>query len=524
MKSTVTILLGALLAAGCNNKPGGFGIDVEARTNMLPSPTKNAIVTARLLVSGAESFMRDIPGVAKAAQSGSFKFRYVPGVRSGTITLRVDGIDGSGATIAGGTAPPVDLIDGKAVDAVLTLAINGNGVVCAADTDCISGHCVDGVCCDTTCDGVCESCNLPGAVGACSPAPSGSDPDNDCVAHAPPAPGDGGVDDGGTSSVPPTGDNVAACGGTCDGNRACAFAPSTTSCGSNLCILSDTVGSFTCDGSGGCVENDTKCTDFNCNGGACRTMCSSDSDCQPTDFCNLNINKCVPKHDNGATCTLGDECKSTFCYSGVCCNTQCGETGQTCNQAGSVGKCQCQGVTCAPGVACQIFFRDADTDGFGDKTGTLANTRAVAGCQGTTPPSGFVADNTDCDDGDGQAFPGQTLFFGSTSAGVHTFDYNCDGVLEKGVTEAVGSSCQFCSAVNNVCTQSSSCVSTGQSSRLSCFGVLLFGNLICKISGTGAYFNTVACGQTATFTTCGTCSGVGGGPNNTTSMVQQTCH
>jgi hypothetical protein len=519
-----SLLLVALVATGCNNKPTGFGIDVEARTSMLPSATKSAITSARLIVSGAEAFTTDIPGVAKAAQSGAFKFRYVPGVHSGTITIRVDAIDNMAATIAGGTAPPVDLVDGKAVDALLTLAINGNGVVCAADTDCISGHCVDGVCCDTTCDGICESCNLGGPVGACHAYAAGTDPDNDCVAHAPAVP-DGGVDDdGGTGSTPPTGDNVAACGGTCDGNRACAFAPASTSCGSNLCIVADTVGSFFCDGNGGCSEKDVKCTDFNCNGGACRTVCSSDADCQPADFCNLNINKCVPKHDNGATCTLGDECKSNFCYSGVCCNTQCGETGQTCNQAGNVGKCQCQGVTCATGVACQIFFRDADTDGFGDKTGTLANTRAVAGCQGTTPPSGFVADNTDCDDGDGQAFPGQTLFFDHTSAGVHTFDYDCNGTLEKGVTEAVGQQCQFCSAVNNVCTQSPTCVSANQSSRLNCSGFIVGGNLICKIGGTGAYFNTIACGQPGTFFTCGPCSAVGGAPNDTTSTVVQTCH
>ncbi len=520
-----TIILLGLLAAACNNKPTGFGVDVEARTSMLPSATKSAIVSARLLVGGAETFGKDIAGVAKAAQSGAFKFRYVPGVHAGTITIRVDGLDGGGATIAAGISKPITLVDGKAVDTLITLATNGNGVPCMAATDCISGNCVDGVCCDSACDGVCESCNQPDQPGVCNPTPQGMDPDNDCVAKLPSQTSDGGVaDDGGTSSGPPSGDNLQACAGSCDGNRACAYAPTTTSCGSNICSLPDTVGSFLCDGNGGCTEQDKQCTDFNCNGGACRTTCGQDSDCQPTDFCNLNINQCVPKHGDGTTCTMGDECKSTFCYSGVCCNTTCGDTTQSCNNAGSVGQCQCTGHSCPAGVACQLFYRDSDVDGYGDKTGTLTNGKAVAGCVGDTAPSGYVADNTDCDDGDGNVLPGQTAYFGSPSMGVGTFDYNCDGTLEKGVAEYAGSFCQFCSLSGSTCVQSSTCVASGQTAAVTCNTFNLAGHPICKISGLSAFFNTVACGQTTTYFTCGTCSAVGGGPNETTSQVQQTCH
>ncbi|HWE30822.1 MAG TPA: hypothetical protein VHB97_22600, partial [Polyangia bacterium] len=511
MKRSI-IIIAALLVAACNNKPTTFGIDVEARTNMLSSSVRNSIVSARLLVSGAETFQKDIAGVAKAAQSGAFKFRYVPGVHSGTVTIRVDGLDGSGATVAGGTAPPVNIADGKAVDAVLTLAINGNGVTCMAGTDCISGNCVDGVCCDTPCDGVCESCNQPGLAGACSPAMTGTDPDNDCAAKLPPPmTDDGGVDDdGGTGSdlggVTGVMANPQACAGTCNGMRACTFADTTTSCGMNFCSAIASVGSFFCDGNGTCGEKDNMCTDYVCDTGGCKTLCSGNTDCQAVDFCNLNTNKCVPKHDIGTMCNNGAECKSGFCASGVCCDTACTDTGQSCNM-GMVGHCQCAGHNCGT-ASCQLFYRDADVDTYGDKTGTIANGRAVVGCVGdpASMHSGFVADNTDCDDADANAHPGQTAFFATTSAGVHTFDYNCDGDPngpEKETAEFVGGSCGFCSGGIGSCAKNATCAASGNTSAFSC-GLTRVGQFYCFCCNlvTSAFTGTINCGQTGTVTNC----------------------
>ncbi len=44
-----------------------------------------------------------------------------------------------------------------------------DGASCIDPVDCMSGNCVDDVCCDTTCDGALEACNLSGAEGVCSP-------------------------------------------------------------------------------------------------------------------------------------------------------------------------------------------------------------------------------------------------------------------------------------------------------------------------------------------------------------------
>jgi hypothetical protein len=518
------------LLAGCSNKPAGFGVDVEARTNMLTSAVRNSIVSARLLVTGAETFNKDIGNVAKAAQSGAFKFRYVPGVHSGTITIAVDGLDGNGATVAGGTAPPVSLADGKAVDAVLTLAVNGNGVGCTAATDCISGNCVDGVCCDSTCDGVCESCNQAGLVGECAPAMAGTDPDSDCAAKQAAGVDGGTNDDAGMSMVPPIADNIAACGGSCDGNRACAFADDTTSCGTPVCSAAATVGSFFCDGAGACNEKDKACSDYNCSMGGCLTMCSADSDCQPTDFCNLNINKCVPKHDLGTACTMGDECKSTFCYSGVCCNTTCGDATQSCVNP-TPGQCQCTGHACPAGIACVLFYRDNDRDGFGDATATLTNGRAVAGCTGDSPPTiggvPYRADNTDCDDADANAFPGQTAFFATPTAGTGSFDYNCNGNPNEKETPEFTGGCVFCTFIGSPfpsCGKpSTTCTTSGTQGTLSCgrpkgcFGC-------CNVTTSGLTV-TVGCGQSHATTVCGTCSAAGNGASTSVgATVQQRCH
>lgn len=57
----------------------------------------------------------------------------------------------------------------------------GPGGACTGPEACQGGlFCVDGVCCNTACTGSCESCNLPGVAGLCSPIPAGQDPAAEC--------------------------------------------------------------------------------------------------------------------------------------------------------------------------------------------------------------------------------------------------------------------------------------------------------------------------------------------------------
>lgn len=52
-----------------------------------------------------------------------------------------------------------------------------DGATCDDPADCVSGNCVDDVCCDTACAGADQSCDQPGREGTCTgvaPAPAAS--------------------------------------------------------------------------------------------------------------------------------------------------------------------------------------------------------------------------------------------------------------------------------------------------------------------------------------------------------------
>ena len=97
-----------------------------------------------------------------------------------------------------------------------------NGTACSSATTCASGLCVDGVCCESACDGTCVSCNQVNHAGKCLPYAAGSDPQNEC--------GLGG----------------GACRSTCNGAGACDYPQAGASCGPCQ----------TCDGNGVCQNPD----------------------------------------------------------------------------------------------------------------------------------------------------------------------------------------------------------------------------------------------------------------------------
>ncbi|HEX4824929.1 MAG TPA: MopE-related protein [Candidatus Polarisedimenticolaceae bacterium] len=95
----------------------------------------------------------------------------------------------------------------------------------------------------------------------------------------------------------------------------------------------------------------------------------------------------------------------------------------------------------------QLFYRDADGDGYGDPGVSMPS------CDGT-PPAGYVADATDCNDAAANTHPGAA----EVCDGV---DNNCDGVIDEGPSgfdadgDLVAGACDNCPFVFNP-TQSDS--------------------------------------------------------------------
>jgi len=229
----------------------------------------------------------------------------------------------------------------KTTDATLAL-----GAACTLNGECTSLHCVDGVCCNTACGGLCEACTAAktgGADGTCAPVTSNTDPDNECAQ-----------------------DDPSTCGknGLCNGAKACAKWDNSTVCAPQVCE-NGTQTEHKCDGSGTCVAAvQTACTPYVCGANACLTTCASDTDCVSTHYCDVATSPkvCKPKVAQGAVCAADNQCSSGHCVDGVCCDSACGGLCEACSAAKTGGV---DGI-CAP-VASNT---DPDNDCAQDPPGT----------------------------------------------------------------------------------------------------------------------------------------------------------
>jgi hypothetical protein len=147
---------------------------------------------------------------------------------------------------------------------------------CEHDADCkATGHCVEGVCCDTACTDRCHSCALPSSPGKCTPEPLGTDLRNECGPSL-------------------------SCLGTCDGLGACIGAGPGSQCAHARCdTASSGVGPAFCASAGSACDINAvvafECAPFACEPafGACRTSCVTTNDCAPGNDCDTTTQQCV---------------------------------------------------------------------------------------------------------------------------------------------------------------------------------------------------------------------------------------
>jgi hypothetical protein len=213
-----------------------------------------------------------------------------------------------------------DCVAGNWCNAGVCVAKQAEGTVCAEGRQCTSSFCVDGVCCDTLCNGLCQACaaalKASGADnGVCGNAAAGLDPHDQCP------------DDG-----------PASCdrNGTCDGAGQCAIYPAAFTCKPPSCDADARV-TWACDGSGTCQGTPNDCGAFACAAGVCASTCSGDDDCDADAFCDGST--CTAKWTNGTPCTEGRTCAKGWCIDGVCCATACTGQCEACDVEGLAGTC-----------------------------------------------------------------------------------------------------------------------------------------------------------------------------------------
>ena len=374
--------------------------------------------------------------------------------------------------------------DTQCTDKLTCLATNNqcgdklpNGKACKAATDCTTGNCVDGFCCNVACTGGCQSCTLSGSVGTCTSIGAGNSPRT-------------------TSPVTCAAATAASCGNTgkCNGSNGCQLYAAGDPCGAASCAAptAGTVGGAAaseslasipakmCNGSGTCVTPAAvSCGAFQCDGstGLCKSTCGSTNlDCNaltpPAGGGYICVGSGCQKKTNGLVCTAGSECVSGNCVDGRCCGSAACGACTACNIAGPSGSpdgtCRPVGKGTAdascPTTAASTCGTDGKCDGAGACENYTGGTCAVAktcidGLHESSATSSCSGAGT-CSTGASAACTAGYKCVASTSSGACATDCtagnqatNCD--TGNGYT-CVGGKCQKM-GMGGACTATSQC-------------------------------------------------------------------
>ncbi|MEA2697387.1 MAG: hypothetical protein QOI66_1658, partial [Myxococcales bacterium] len=262
-------------------------------------------------------------------------------------------------------ATAADCTSGNYCDASMMCApLKSLGGTCTTTTECLSGICADGVCCNTACDRACQACNLTNSKGTCTPV-SGNPP----AGH----PTCAGADSG--------------CNGTCAGSAdgQCAFP--TTSCGTCKACMAGSCKPTSSQTDPACSGTCQTCTTGSCvtvksgsDTDSCSGMCDATGKCQPAVALTLAAFN-TPGTDFGSTFIPGMSYRYfTLTNSGYQASmpVNVSITGQDFLIYPSANNCISGQTALGPGLSCDItvIFRPTTV---GNLSATLSASAAGAG-------------------------------------------------------------------------------------------------------------------------------------------------
>ena len=182
---------------------------------------------------------------------------------------------------------------------------------CTKASECLSGYCADGTCCDQACTETCKACDIYGSKGFCAFIPSGKTDAN--------------------ATIPCTGTKA------CDGKGACKLGKGQPSTSGSQCASGYSMDQVCCDSA--CTWT---CMSCNIPGskGTCSYVPAGKGDTNAATQC-LDPGTCDGKGQckKPKSCTTASECPSGYCVDGYCCATGCTETCKACNVYGGKGFC-----------------------------------------------------------------------------------------------------------------------------------------------------------------------------------------
>ncbi len=322
-----------------------------------------------------------------------------------------------------------------------------DGISCTYAGECSSGSCVQGVCCDTPCDGGCVACTAElkesGADdGVCGPVAAGTDPLDDC-----------------------TDDGASACllNGLCDGVGACQTYPESIDCTPRSCSANaECTSGFCVDGV--CCE--TACL------GECEACTSAlkgsghDGVCGPIAAGTDPEEECPADEDypencgRDGTCSGSAQCRRYAVEATICGSPQCGDVGVEELLCNAVGQCvatptaECGVYPCVDGACASACSDDTECS----MVAYCADQRCVAdldpgsGCERDEQClHGFCVDGYCCDQAcNGQCEACDVEDSEGTCLAVTGAPHGSRGVCDAGGPECAGScdgeqraSCQY---------------------------------------------------------------------------------